>query len=252
MEIEENCTCKIHVQNNQKEGIQMTPKVIAVASTKGGVGKTTVAIQLAIARAMKGHEVWFVDGDRQQTGLMALALRDSQNLDPGIACSFYPDGKILRAQVARQKSKWDSIVIDVGGHDSGTLRAALSICDVLVVPFQPRSFDMWALTQMHKVIDEAVQSRDPFPVYAFLNSADAKDSVENQEAAESISEFEEMTFLNVKMCRRKIYATSSGFGMSVLEVPKRDPKADAEIRKLVKAVFQDVPDDFGEEVLDAE
>ena len=39
--------------------------IITVGNTKGGVGKTTIAVNLAIARALAGRDVWLIDGDRQ-------------------------------------------------------------------------------------------------------------------------------------------------------------------------------------------
>ena len=49
--------------------------IVTVGNTKGGVGKTTLALNLAIARAMAGQDIWFVDGDRQGTAQAAIALR---------------------------------------------------------------------------------------------------------------------------------------------------------------------------------
>lgn len=39
--------------------------IITVGNTKGGVGKITLAVNLAIARALAGRDVWLIDGDRQ-------------------------------------------------------------------------------------------------------------------------------------------------------------------------------------------
>ena len=39
--------------------------IVTVGNTKGGVGKTTIAVNLAIARALAGRDVWLIDGDRQ-------------------------------------------------------------------------------------------------------------------------------------------------------------------------------------------
>lgn len=219
----------------------MEPKVIAVANTKGGVGKTTVALQIAIARALQGKEVFFVDGDRQQTGLNALALRSAQNMEPTIACASYPEGTLLRTQVRLQKDKWDTIVIDVGGFDNSALRAAVLLCDALVVPFQPRNFDVWGLAQMHQVV-KGIQDeiKGEFPVYAVINCADAGSALECEQASAAIgSDYRLFTLLPERLGRRKAFSTASGFGMSVMEMPRKDPKAILELRAIMKRLFPD-------------
>ena len=42
--------------------------IVTVGATKGGVGKTTVALNLSIGRVLAGRDVWLIDGDRQGTG----------------------------------------------------------------------------------------------------------------------------------------------------------------------------------------
>ena len=54
--------------------------IIAVANTKGGTGKTTTAVQLALYRQSLGHEVWLVDGDEQQSALTAVSIRSENNV----------------------------------------------------------------------------------------------------------------------------------------------------------------------------
>ena len=223
-----------------KYGMNMAPKIIAVANTKGGVGKTTVALQIALSRALQGKDVWYVDGDRQQTGMMALDLRENQKVKVGISCASYPNGAQLGTQVQRQQNKWDTIVIDVGGFDSTTMRAAMLVCDVLIVPFQPRTFDTWALSQMANLIDEVALVRGEFPVYAILNCADPlANSADNLDSIHAIEDFPNMTLLDCPLCRRKSYANASGFGLCVTELKTKDYKAIAEVKKLVQAIFKD-------------
>lgn len=89
--------------------------IITVGNTKGGVGKTTIAVNLAIARAMAGRDVWLIDGDRQGTAQTAISIRSEAGHMPGIACATYIEGPALRTQVLHQKSKFDEVVIDAGG-----------------------------------------------------------------------------------------------------------------------------------------
>ena len=83
----------------------------------------------------------------------------------------------------RDSNKWEDIIIDVGGRDTGALRAALLVCDILLVPVQPRSYDVWALSKLEDIIRDARDIGADFDAYCFLSCADSQ-GADNQEAAE--------------------------------------------------------------------
>ena len=83
--------------------------IIAVANTKGGTGKTTTAVQLALYRQSLGHEVWLVDGDEQQSALTAVSIRSENNVKPALACSAYSDARTLKSQIETQVNMEDII-----------------------------------------------------------------------------------------------------------------------------------------------
>jgi len=212
--------------------------IITVGNTKGGVGKTTLAVNLAIARALAGREVWLIDGDRQGTAQTAISIRSDAGHTPGIACSSYSDGPTLRAQVQQQSSKYEDIVIDAGGRDSTALRAALILSDVLLVPFQPRSYDVWALNDIAALVDEARSVRDGLRAYAILNFADPGElSTDNIEAAEAVADVPQFEYLNTSIRRRKAFANAAGQGRSVLEIKPGDKKAKDELNALINILF---------------
>lgn len=212
--------------------------IIAVGNTKGGVGKTTLAVQIAIARALAGREVWLIDGDRQGTATAAIAARAEAEKQPGIACAQYSDGPTLRGQVQQQAGKWDDIIIDVGGRDSTALRAALVLADVLLVPFAPRSYDVWALEDMAGLVDEARSVRDGLKAYAVMNQADpGEHSTDNADAAAAVADVSQFIYLATPIRRRKAFSNASGAGLAVSELSPKDAKAAAEIMALVNAVF---------------
>jgi len=212
--------------------------ILTVGNTKGGVGKSTLALNLAIARALAGRDVWLIDGDRQETAQTSITIRADGNHQPGIACSTYPEGQTLRAQVQQQASKYDDVIIDAGGRDSTALRAALVLSDVLVVPFLPRSVDVWALSDIAALVDEARSVRDGLRAVAVLNCADPGDaSTDNTEAAAAVSDLPQLEYLPTPIRRRKAFANAAGQGLSVLELKPADPKAIGEINALVSALF---------------
>lgn len=212
--------------------------ILTIANTKGGVGKTTLAIQLAVSRGLAGSDVWLIDGDRQGTAAVAIAARAEAGKTPGLGCASYPDGAQLRAQVKQQSAKWDDIIIDVGGRDSTALRAALLLTDVLLVPFAPRSFDVWALDDMAALIEEAHSVRDGLHVYAMLNLADPGErSTDNADAAAAVADAAQFQYLATPIRRRKAFSNASGAGLSVTEATPKDRKAVAEIERLAASIY---------------
>ena len=212
--------------------------IYLVGSTKGGAGKTTTAVNLGAALAQSGRDVMIVDGDRQGSALMAISIRQAAETMPGIAVAQYVDGKALRGQVIQQREKYDDIVIDAGGRDSTALRAALMLCDVLLVPFQPRSFDVWALEDMSALLAEARSAReDRFPAYAYLSMADtSKRSTDNVEAAAAVADWPELQLLDAPLGRRKAFGNAASQGLCVHELKPRDPKACDELNTLINAL----------------
>ena len=213
--------------------------IISTLNTKGGVGKSTIALNLAIMRAMSGRDVLLVDGDRQSTTLQAIAQRCNLGAMPPVAVAHYTDGSLLRAQVQQAKSKYDDILIDAGGRDSTALRAALMISDVVLIPFQPRSFDVWGVGDMAELVTEAHGMRDGLKAFAVLSVADSRGN-DNRAAADAIAELKGIQYLDTPIGRRKSLADAAGSGLAVVEWKPRDRKAATEMTSLFNAIFSSV------------
>jgi len=205
-------------------------KVYVVANTKGGAGKTTTTVNLSIPRAMKGLKVLDVNGDKQRTLNIAMTNRSNAGVTPTLSCAHYPDGPELRNQVMHQADMYDEIWIDCGGEDSPSMRAAFMLADTIVIPFQPRSFDVWAMEDVCKLLVEVMSMRDAPRVVAFINQADpGEDASDNREAAEYVDALNKNMGLNIELLptplrRRKAFSNASGLGLSVLEPLPKDMK----------------------------
>lgn len=112
--------------------------VILIANPKGGVGKSTVATNLAGYFAARGHRTMLGDLDRQQSALAWLALRDERL--PRIE-----SWEVDRDAIARPPKGVTHVVLDApAGIHGHQLKDALRVADRVVVPLQPSIFDIYA------------------------------------------------------------------------------------------------------------
>jgi chromosome partitioning protein len=200
------------------------------------VVKTTLAINFAIARARQGYDVLLIDGDEQGTALTFTELRNEQTgLSDYTAVAL--TGAAVRTQARQLTAKYADILIDVGGRDTGSFRAALTIADILLVPVQPRTFDVWALDQVSALIEEARTINDRLQAFAVLNIADPTGR-DNQEAAGALREYQSLHYLDHPLIRRKAFSNAAAQGKSVLEYAPRDQKAIDELTALMAIIYQ--------------
>ncbi|MEI7610775.1 MAG: AAA family ATPase [Rhodospirillaceae bacterium] len=208
--------------------------IITVGGIKGGGGKTTAATNLAVMRRQAGYDVLLIDADEQRSSSEFVSQREALGHDP-IPCVQLV-GAAVRAQVKQLAPRYADIVIDTGGRDTASQRAALTVSDVMLVPFQPGNFDLWTLEQVERLIEEVRSVNETLDAICFISRGYTA-GADNEQAAEMLRKSEVLRFVNTPVLGRKAFNTASGDGLSVIETRPRDAKAVAEIQRLYDAVF---------------
>jgi len=202
--------------------------ILTIGNLKGGVGKTTLAVNLAIAFAQMKRDVLLIDAEG--TALAFTDLRTNAQGEPGYTAVAL-HGATIRTQARQLAFKYSDIVIDIGGEDAtGSLRAALTVTDMVLMPVQPRSFDLWRTEQTVELVNEAREINEDLRAAAVLNEADfqGRDNQETLDALNAIPGLEVAPFV---VGRRKAFPNAAASGLSVLEWA--DPKAADELRQLI-------------------
>jgi chromosome partitioning protein len=206
--------------------------IITIGGIKGGSGKTTVATHLAILAATAGAKVLLVDADDQQTAAEFTSIRkEDYPLLPHYTCARLTD-RAVRTEVLELADHYDHVIIDTGGRDSVSQRAALLVAHVLLVPFVPRSFDIWTLEKVAGLVDEMQLANPQLAAYVFLNRSDPEgQGPENTDAVLALQEMPSLHYLETPLRARKAFAQAASKGLSVTELtgPLVNHKASSEV-----------------------
>ncbi len=209
--------------------------IYVVGGIKGGGGKTTVATNLVVALSLDKRDVLLVDADDQETASDFSAWRDERTEGNAGYTSIQLTGRNARAELLRLKDKYQDIVIDTGGRDTTSQRAAMSVADIYLVPFNPRSFDVWTVEKVSRLIDEIKSINPDLECFAFLNRADSRGS-DNDDAAEALKDEQAFSYLDTPLVNRKAFSNAAAQGMGVLELKPEDSKATGEFMALYNKI----------------
>lgn len=210
--------------------------ILLLGGIKGGSGRTTVATNLSVQRSSK-KDVLLVDADDQETSSDFTILRNEQtDGNAGYTC-IKLTGSAVRTETLRIADKYDDVIIDTGGRDTTSQRAAMSIADEMLIPFVPRSFDIWTIEKVVEMTEEMRSVNPKLNASTFLNRADPRGK-DNGDAEKIITEYEGISFLPCALGNRKAFGNAAAAGLAVTEVRPRDPKAIKEITHLYQRVFK--------------
>jgi len=210
--------------------------IIVVGGIKGGSGKTTVATNLAVMRSAEGHDVLLIDADDQETSTDFTSIRNERRPDGAGYTSIKLTGAAVRTETLRLANKYEDIIIDTGGRDTTSQRAALTVANFLLVPFVPRSFDVWTLEKVSGLVGEMQTANPTLQAYTFINRADPRGQ-DNDDAAEVLRDTESLSFIETPLGARKAFSNAAAEGLAVTELKPQDPKATEELLMLYRYVF---------------
>lgn len=209
--------------------------IVVCGGIKGGSGKTTATTNLAIIRAAQGRDVLLIDADDQETSFDFTAMRNEKLGNAGYSC-IKLTGKAVKTETEILATKYQDIVIDTGGRDTTSQRAALLIADLLLVPFKPRLWDVWTLERIKELVEPAHDYNPKLRAVSFLNMADARGK-DNEQAAEFLRQIPEIEFSGLALVERKAFGNAAASGLAVTEVEPADSKACEEVMALYRYVF---------------
>ncbi len=207
--------------------------VIAVTNLKGGVGKTTIATNLAVSFAHRQKKVCIVDTDLSQKSAMEWAgNRDEAALRIPV---FGVTEKQLNKEVEALRKDYDIVFIDGTPQLSELASRTILASDILIVPLSPSIYDFRSFENFlnkYSEVKMVKESIGKIEAYVIVNRVNESANV-SKEIDEALREHE-LTVLNTRLANRVAYVDSATNGLGVIEY--KDPKAKAEMNRLTDEI----------------
>lgn len=204
---------------------------IGVSNLKGGVGKTTVAQNLAVCLAHLGYKVCLVDTDRNQNSIEWSGVRDESL--PQILTVGVIDAKALTKNVDQLDKNNDFVVIDGTPSLSEMTTRVILASDLMLIPTLASAHDIRAMRQFVERYEQAKAFKEEIPAYFFFNQYSPNFNIHKN--IRNILEQYGIPIMECYFKERVAYIESAVDGRGVYEFS--DNKAKAEVVSFTKEVL---------------
>ncbi len=216
-------------------------QIISISNQKGGVGKSTIAFNLAAALANNKHTVFVVDADPQGTVSMwakARARHESNKINPNITFTENPwtPEEILKLS---QKQNYDFVIIDCGPANNKATKATLVVSNLTIIPVSPSPLDINSARSTIGLIEEgASRGATKSKVYLLISKKIVGTNLAKE--ARDTCQMLKLPILKTEISQRVALCESAITGQSVLEYAPNSTAAEEfialekEVKKCLK------------------
>jgi chromosome partitioning protein len=214
--------------------------IIASISYKGGVGKSTLAQNLAVSLAVDGYKVCIVDADESAATTKWFAIRQESGKEPFVNVLQMTEAKAIIPSVKALYKDYDAVIIDSPPSLFPIVSKIMLLSHIIIVPIVPKGgSDYWVTEDfLARYSEVQEQKEEKTPAYFLLNMY--KDSFNLHKAVvgglEKLGEQYGVSFLKSKLHERVAYGESNVKGLGAIE--HTDAKAKNEILELTKEIVE--------------
>ncbi|MHC0466971.1 AAA family ATPase (plasmid) [Kosakonia cowanii] len=210
--------------------------ITVIGGNKGGSGKTTTAVNIAVALALRGQDVCLLNADLQRSAAKWHAEREAANTLPSIMLIEKFDN--LTSTLRALDEKYSHVIVDVAGRNSREFITSGVAAHQIIAPLQCSQPDLDTLIELQQQI-EAMRDLNPdlkvFCLHSMATTNPVLRGNERKEFLEYLEEFPTIKTLETAICFRKVYRDCMSNGTGVLETGNK--AAIDEIEQLVSEVF---------------